>query len=275
MAQWLLLIGRAPFPDAERLDPASLTPIVPPPDRFWADPFIWSRDGRCWVFVEELPFDTRIGRISVLELDDSLRPMGSSTPVLDEPRHLSYPYLFEYSGELFMVPESAGSGRIDCYRCVAFPAPLDPRAEPDDRVEGRRCHPVRARRGVGGSCAPPGRPGPTSTAHCSPSTPIQPLTDRWTPAPRQSTGPRLQPGAPGRPRPDQGRRPADSSRPGFGAPLRSRAAPDGDRAADPRWIRGAGDLARYGSQLRGLARHASSGLARGDPGHGRPAPAPP
>jgi hypothetical protein len=121
VAQWLLLIGRAPFPDAGRLNPASLAPIVPPPDRFWADPFIWSRDGRCWVFVEELPFEARIGRISVLELDDALRPMGSATPVLDEPRHLSYPYLFEYSGELFMVPESAGSGRIDCYRCTAFP----------------------------------------------------------------------------------------------------------------------------------------------------------
>jgi hypothetical protein len=121
VAQWLLLIGRAPFPDAERLDPASLDPIAPPPDRFWADPFIWSRDGRCFLFMEELPFDTRVGRISVLELDDSLRPTGPSAPVLDEPRHLSYPYLFEYSGELFMVPESAGSGRIDCYRCTAFP----------------------------------------------------------------------------------------------------------------------------------------------------------
>ena len=122
LAQWLLLIGRQPLPGTGPLDPRTLTPIFPPQDRFWADPFLWSQGDRFWVFVEELPFDTRRGRISVLELDDEMRPVGPARPVLDEPRHLSYPYLFDYSGECFMVPESSGSGCIDCYRCIEFPA---------------------------------------------------------------------------------------------------------------------------------------------------------
>ena len=274
MAQWLLLIGRAPFPDAERLDPASLAPIAPPPDRFWADPFIWSRDGRCWVFVEELPFDTRIGRISVLELDDSLRAHGTldARARRAETSVLSIPV--RVLGRALHGPGERGqrAHRLLSLRRVSHP--LDPRAEPDDRVEGRRRHPVRARRAL---VAPVLRAG--AGAHINGSLfafhADQPLTDRWTPHPGNPLVRDFSRGRPGGRVLRQGRRPADSSRPGFGAPLRSRAAPDGDRAADPRWIRGAGDLARYGSQLRGLARHASSGLARGDPGHGRPAPAPP
>jgi hypothetical protein len=126
LEQWLLLIGRQPLPGTgpldRPLDPGALTPILPPRDRFWADPFLWSQGERFWVFVEELPFDTGRGRISVLELDGGLQPEGPARPVLDEPRHLSYPYLFEYGGELFMVPESSGSASIDCYRCIEFPA---------------------------------------------------------------------------------------------------------------------------------------------------------
>ena len=43
------------------------------------------------------------------------------TPVVDEPRHLSYPFLFSFEGELYMVPESAASHRVDLYRCTDFP----------------------------------------------------------------------------------------------------------------------------------------------------------
>ncbi len=120
-AQWFLLAGLRP-PEARCApDPAGLAPIYPPPDRFWADPFAWSRDGCRFVFFEEFPFATRIGRISVLELGSDLRPKGPAVPVIDEPRHLSYPFLFEHRDRLYMIPESAGSGRVDLYRCTRFP----------------------------------------------------------------------------------------------------------------------------------------------------------
>ncbi len=35
--------------------------------------------------------------------------------------HLSFPFLFEHDGQLFMLPESCASRRIELWRCTAFP----------------------------------------------------------------------------------------------------------------------------------------------------------
>lgn len=119
--QWFLLVGRHRLEDLHRPSPAGLRPIFPPPDRFWADPFIWAHEGRPYVFCEEYLRERRVGRISVLALDADLRLAGPAQPVLSEDRHLSYPYLFEYQGDLYLVPETARSKRVDLYRCDGFP----------------------------------------------------------------------------------------------------------------------------------------------------------
>jgi hypothetical protein len=41
--------------------------------------------------------------------------------VIDEPFHLSFPYLFEHDGGVFMCPESSENRDIRIYRCVDFP----------------------------------------------------------------------------------------------------------------------------------------------------------
>jgi len=41
--------------------------------------------------------------------------------VLDEPYHLSYPYVFEWQGDYYMVPESYQVNSILLYRAVNFP----------------------------------------------------------------------------------------------------------------------------------------------------------
>jgi len=119
--QWLLLAGRCTDPPRSAPEPTTLTPISPPDHAFWADPFVWCRDDRCWVFFEDYPYSTEIGRISAIELDPGLRPVGEAVTVLQGPDHLSYPYLIEWEGHLYMVPEKAHSGSLDAYRCVEFP----------------------------------------------------------------------------------------------------------------------------------------------------------
>lgn len=119
--QWFLLVGLRPREAWSHPDPAGLIPLWPPVDTFWADPFAWSMEGRRFIFLEEYPFHTWRGRISVLELGADLRPLGPAQPVLDEDRHLSYPFLFEFEDELYMVPEAAVSRRVDLYRCQSFP----------------------------------------------------------------------------------------------------------------------------------------------------------
>ncbi|MCI0548615.1 MAG: formyl transferase, partial [Candidatus Rokubacteria bacterium] len=41
--------------------------------------------------------------------------------VLQGPHHLSYPYVFEHEGAVWMIPETAQARRIELYRARAFP----------------------------------------------------------------------------------------------------------------------------------------------------------
>ena len=94
--------------------------LVPPPDRFWCDPFLLQKDGALHVFVEEYLYESERGHISMLSKSSS----GEWSPpvrVLERPYHLSYPSVFEYQGELLMLPESTAAGRVELYRCVQFP----------------------------------------------------------------------------------------------------------------------------------------------------------
>jgi hypothetical protein len=96
------------------------TRIMPPKDRDWADPFVVERSGRYYIFFEELPYATGKAHISMLELDRSGR-MSAPSRVLEADYHLSYPFVFEHDGQLYMLPESARNRRVELYRCVDFP----------------------------------------------------------------------------------------------------------------------------------------------------------
>jgi hypothetical protein len=96
------------------------TPIVPPPDRTWADPFALERNGRYFVFFEDLPFAEGKAHISMLELGRDGR-WSPPREVLSRDYHLSYPFIFEHDGNLYMIPESAQNRTVELYRCVDFP----------------------------------------------------------------------------------------------------------------------------------------------------------
>ncbi|WP_439393132.1 glucosamine inositolphosphorylceramide transferase family protein [Bradyrhizobium sp. PMVTL-01] len=91
-----------------------------PGNHFYADPFPITWRGRTFVFFEDL--DHRVGKgiISAIEFGDS-GPIGEVMPVLEEPWHLSYPFLIEDGGELWMIPESSLNGDVALYKCVRFP----------------------------------------------------------------------------------------------------------------------------------------------------------
>jgi hypothetical protein len=90
------------------------------PHCFAADPFAVTWQGRTAVFFEEL--DHRVGKgvISAIAFDDR-GPVGEIVTVLEEPFHLSYPFVFEDEGELWMIPESSAAKQVIAYRCKRFP----------------------------------------------------------------------------------------------------------------------------------------------------------
>jgi hypothetical protein len=88
--------------------------------RYYADPFLFTREGKTYLFVEEFPYATQRGIISVCEIGaDGVA--GAPRPVLELSCHLSYPLVFERDGVIYMMPESAAGGGLDLYRAERFP----------------------------------------------------------------------------------------------------------------------------------------------------------
>jgi hypothetical protein len=106
--------------DDPEIKPDKLKQIFPPKDRFWADPHAIFSNGRYYVFIEEFLYQTNKGRISYIEIDPEGR-YKDPVCVLEEEHHLSYPFIFEWKGIYYMVPESAQKRSIDLYECVDFP----------------------------------------------------------------------------------------------------------------------------------------------------------
>ena len=101
---------------------AALSPAMivdNPRAHFFADPFLIERDGRTICYVEDYSYRLDRGRIAALELrDDEVISLG---PVVEEPCHMSFPYIFEYQDDLFMIPETFEAEEINIYRCTDFP----------------------------------------------------------------------------------------------------------------------------------------------------------
>ncbi len=111
-----LRVGQGDLPG---IDPSSGTDIPLPPETFCADPFLIERGGEVYCFYEEFPYSTRRGHITVARLTASgAHVLG---PALVADHHLSFPYLFESDGDLFMMPETIQAARLEVWRCVDFP----------------------------------------------------------------------------------------------------------------------------------------------------------
>ena len=90
------------------------------PADFVADPFmVWESD-RWWMFYEVFNGATARGEIGLATSLDGLS-WDYSGLVLREPYHLSYPYVFRWADDYYMIPETLGAGAIQVYRAEDFP----------------------------------------------------------------------------------------------------------------------------------------------------------
>jgi len=117
--QWFLAIRRRTA--AHSFDDATgYKLMVPPSDRFYADPFLFKREGKTFLFLEDLRYSEGRALISYCELGPDGTP-GPVIEVLRRPYHLSYPFLFEENGEIYMIPETKGNRTVELYRATNFP----------------------------------------------------------------------------------------------------------------------------------------------------------
>jgi hypothetical protein len=89
-------------------------------DHFYADPFPHHQQGRDVIFVEDYPHATGKAVISVVRFDGQGNALAPE-PILEEPFHLSYPQVFDWRGQTWMLPEGSASGRLTLYRAARYP----------------------------------------------------------------------------------------------------------------------------------------------------------
>lgn len=87
---------------------------------YLADPFPVRHNGQDFIFVEEYLYSKNRGCISVVTVNRN-GAVGKTQAVLEEPHHLSYPFVFEHDGQIWMIPESGEARNVCLYRAVDFP----------------------------------------------------------------------------------------------------------------------------------------------------------
>jgi hypothetical protein len=87
---------------------------------FVADPFMLWVNSTWYMFFEILNQKTQRGEIGLATSQNAV-DWAYRQIVLAEPFHLSYPYVFEWKNEYYMIPESAQADAIRLYRASQFP----------------------------------------------------------------------------------------------------------------------------------------------------------
>ena len=125
-SNWSIGIYSGPSPLSLSSHPDAVNPVLSQldvtdvPADFVADPFMIERDGTWHLFFEVLHSSANRGQIGLADSPDGLRWRYRGV-VLSESYHLSYPYVFEFEGTYYMVPESVEAGRVELYRAAPFP----------------------------------------------------------------------------------------------------------------------------------------------------------
>ena len=88
--------------------------------RMVADPFAVQENGQWYLFFEVDSITTHQGEIALATSTDTTNWVYRQI-VLDEPFHLSYPYVFKWEGVYYMIPETHQAGAIRLYRANPFP----------------------------------------------------------------------------------------------------------------------------------------------------------
>ena len=87
--------------------------------RYWAaDPFLFEKDGDTYIFAELYDYILARGVIGYLKLNAD-KPRW--IPIIRERHHLSFPFIYEFNNEIFILPESIESKTLYQYRAVGFP----------------------------------------------------------------------------------------------------------------------------------------------------------
>jgi hypothetical protein len=123
---WSIAIYRGDSPFALTPAPGVKNPVLTAADvsdipaSFVADPFMLEANRTWHMFFEVMNWRTNMGEIGLAVSEDGAR-WAYQRIVLAEPFHLSYPQVFRWQGDYYMIPETYQAGAVRLYKATDFP----------------------------------------------------------------------------------------------------------------------------------------------------------
>lgn len=89
--------------------------------KYWyADPFLFEKDGVTYLFYEAYDLIMRKGYIGYSIVNDDLT-LTDPKIIIKERAHKSFPYIFEKDNQIYLMPESCADKSIKLYKAINFP----------------------------------------------------------------------------------------------------------------------------------------------------------
>lgn len=113
-------VGLVKVPVSSFLEPSAQ---IPEPEwlpeagrgRYHADAFGFEENEKLHLLVESYNYSEKIGRISAIEFNTLTSESLPPKTVLNTGYHLAYPFLFQYEGNWYCIPETANNLSLDIY----------------------------------------------------------------------------------------------------------------------------------------------------------------
>jgi len=92
-----------------------------PSKAYWmADPFLFEYEGENYLFFERFDRKRKKGELAYSPIYDDLH-IGPEKVIISRPYHLSFPNIFSYNGEIYIIPESSENKTLEIYKAIEFP----------------------------------------------------------------------------------------------------------------------------------------------------------
>lgn len=88
---------------------------------WYADPFLFDYNGETYLFAEYFSYKLGRGVLSFSKYDEINNKFSPFQEIINESFHLSYPVVFKYDNNIYMMPESSESSCLYLYKAVSFP----------------------------------------------------------------------------------------------------------------------------------------------------------
>ena len=124
---WSIGIYTGDSPFQLRSPAGKINPVITAADvtdvraEFVADPFMLRHNDRWYMFFEVMDQKTQLGAIGLASSNDGFTWTYEQV-ALKEQFHLSYPYVFEWQGNYYMIPETLGASVLCLYKADDFPS---------------------------------------------------------------------------------------------------------------------------------------------------------